>query len=486
MQNPVDIPLVGPPNANVDEEHLDQSSAEIYDFIPVIIEGKIHLIKRFGLTPLVNLSPDDNEPVNGLYWYDRGRKVVAVCGNRVNTINDPFGTIGGPGATALLPNGVATFASAEGGSTFVGSNTGVVIANGGPMVWTNLTNAVTLDDAQTPSRVSHVASLDKYVLCNDLDTGQINFSPINNPDGDWVALDSFGAESEPDFTVAIGKAYQELIALGRESVEFFYNDGHTPFSRITGSVQPFGTTAPHSLCMVAGAWMWLDHQKRLVRMNGRQVAPLSNPYERLIQRLVSVEDAVGYSTMVDGRSIYVLNFPSARVTLSYAVGADIWHKWGYWDLGNAEYQRFRAMSYCYATAWGLHLFGDHSNGIVYKATTNSFTDNGNPIRSALRTGHISHGTKFNKRSNYVQVHCKRGVATEDVTDPVLTMRRRVDNRAAWTSERHASLGGSGDHRPYVMFRKNGKYQTCQYEFVHTDNTDCAIMDAKEDITVLLR
>ena len=87
----LDIPLVGPPNANVDEVHLDQSAAAIIDLIPVIVEGKIHLIKRAGLEVFADLSVSDNEPVNGLYWYDRGRSVIAVCGNKVIEIIDSLG-----------------------------------------------------------------------------------------------------------------------------------------------------------------------------------------------------------------------------------------------------------------------------------------------------------------------------------------------------------------------------------------------------------
>ena len=209
------------------------------------MEGKIHLIKRFGLEVFAQLSNNDNEPVNGLYWYDRGRSVIAVCGSEITQILNSSGTqLDLSGSTDLLPYGLCTFAD---------YTDGVIIANGGKMVQADVTNALsaTISDAQAPTTVSHVVSLDKYILANDIGTGNLQFSAINDPTN-WVALDVFGAESKYDNVVAIGEAYREIIALGRESVEFFRNDGQTPFSRIEGSALPFGTVAPYSLAEAIG------------------------------------------------------------------------------------------------------------------------------------------------------------------------------------------------------------------------------------------
>ena len=475
----LDIPLVGPPNANVDEVHLDQSAAAIIDLIPVIVEGKIHLIKRAGLEVFADLSVSDNEPVNGLYWYDRGRSVIAVYGNKVIEIIDSLGNARSLlGSTDLLPNRLATFAEFD---------EGVIIANGGPMVEANVVsvNTATIADAQAPTTVSHVVSLDKYILANDLGTGNLQFSAINDPTN-WVALDVFAAESRYDDVVAIAEAYREIIALGRESVEFFINDGQTPFSRIQGSTQPFGTVAPYSLAEVDGAWMWLDHKKRIVTMQDRKVVPMETTYDRLLQRMDSVEDAVGYSTFIDNKPVYVLNFPTGGITLAYALKSKTWHQWGYWDLGHGRYQRFRGLSYCYASSWNLHLFGDHSTGKVYKAKPDVFTDNGNPIRSLLRTGHVSHGTYGMKRSGAIRLKCKRGAGNNTVADPQVSMRRRLDNKANWTQERMKSLGRVGQHEQFIDWRGNGRYKTCQYEFVHADDSAFEVMGAQEQVTLLTR
>jgi hypothetical protein len=363
------------------------------------------------------------------------------------------------------------------------------MANGGPMVYTTLAGPLTtVADADAPTQVSHVAYMDGYILANNLNSASnqyIQFSAINDLTT-WAALDTFKAEGEPDAVVAFQEGFRELLLLGRRSVEFWVNDGTTPFSRLPGAVQSFGTEAPYSLARVGGTWMWLDHERRMVTMQGRQVQRVSTPYDRVLQRYTSVSDAVAYTVSVDGFPLYVLNFPTARQTLVYNYETQQWHKWGYWDTGSATYQRFRGLSYCYARAWNLHLVGDHTNGIIYKMDRTVYSDNGNPMRTLIRTGHYSHGREFTKRSDLLRLRCKRGVATGGVSNPIVSVRRRVNNGAQWQNERFGSLGQVGQHELHLDYRRNGIFKTCQLEIVHSDPTEFILVGAQELVETLGR
>lgn len=469
------IPLIQPPNESVEDMEVDQSAATIVDAVPVVVEGTLHLMKRPGLTEFIDLGT--SLPIDGLYWSDRQGVVLAVSQGRVWKITDATGTkVELTGSVALLQGAPVTFA---------GDATRIVMANGGNMVHTDFSTLTTMADADAPNTVTHVADVDKYLLANDVGTGTVQFSAINDLTN-WTALDFFSAESNPDDCVAMKVAFREVIALGRESVEFWVNDGVTPFSRIPGSVQPFGTSASYSLALAGKLWMWLDHNRRFATMNGREVVNVSTPYDRVIQRYASVDDAVGYSLSVDGLPLYILNFPTARETLAYNYETQQWHKWGYWDSQVGIYQRYRGLSYCYARAWNKHLVGDYANGKIYTASRTVFTDDGNPIRSLLRTGHLSHGIGFTKRSDIVRLRAKRGAGNAAVADPQVMMRRRINNKAAWTNERWKSLGQVGQHEPFIDWRRNGIYKTAQYEFVHSDDSDFVISGASELIEPLGR
>lgn len=468
-----DFPLIEQPFENVEDVQVDQWGSTIMDFLPVVVEGKIQLVKRPGLTEWINLGT--GLPIDGLYWWDRKNCAVAVSGGRVWKILDSVGTrVELTGSSELRSASLVKFAT---------DGNRLVMANGGRMVHTELTTLTTMADAQAPTNVSHVAEIDGYLLANVGGTGQIQFSSFDDFLS-WIALDFVTAESKPDDVVAIGEAYRELIAVGRETVEFFQNDGVSPFSRITGSAQPFGTEAPHSLANVGGIWMWLSDKRELVMMQGRAVTPVSSPFDKIIQEFAAVNDAVGYTTMIGGHAIYLLNFPTAGQTLAFNHKTKVWHKWGYWDTERARYGRFRGQTYTYARAWNAHLVGDYSNGIIYKASRSTYTDNGNPIRSLVRTGHISHGTMGSKRSNLIRLKAKRGLANDACPDPQISMRRRVNNGGKWTNERWKSLGKTGDHINHLDWRRNGMYQTQQLEFVHSDPTDCILIGGQEDVEYL--
>lgn len=268
-----DIPLIGQPYENVDDVQLDQFASTIVDGVPVIVEDKLQIQKRPGLKAWVDLGT--RLPIDGLFWWDQQQVALAISGGRVWKIIDAGGTkVELLGSTDLLQSSLVTFA---------GDSTRMVMANGGKMVYTDLSTLTTMADPDAPLRVSHVAMVDGYLHANEVGTGRDHFSAINDLTA-WNALDFVTAESKPDNIVAMKEAYRELIFLGRESVEFFANDGISPFARIPGSAQPFGTEAANSLAQVGQSWMWLSHTRKFVTMQGRAVVEVSSPYDRKIGR----------------------------------------------------------------------------------------------------------------------------------------------------------------------------------------------------------
>lgn len=476
-----DIPLITQVHESIDDVQTDQHNATMVDVVPVQVDGTIHLIKRHGLERFTDgFSTGNNHPIDGLFWHEPMKMLIVVCEGTIIRVTDPLGSATGLGSpVGLILNSRATFAM----NSNVSNN--LIIANGGPMVYVDaaVTSHTVVADADAPTAVSHVAALDQYILANKVGTGSIYFSNINDLTA-WQALDFFSAEYRPDYALASNEGFREIIVLGSETVEFWVNDGQTPFSRIPGSAQPFGTSAPHSLALVGSTWMWLDHKRRFATMQGRQVVNLGSPYDRAIQRYATVNDAIGYEMTFDGMPLYVLNFPNAGETLVYNHLTQHWHKWGYWNTGQARYDRYRGMVYCYAKDWNMHFVGDHSNGLVYKLSRSVFTDDGNPIRSLLRTGHVSHGIYADKISDCVRLRVKRGMGDSQVENPQIVMRRLVNNRAQWGNERARSLGRAGQHYPFIDWKGNGIYKTCQYEFTHSDNTDLVIMGAQELVTAL--
>src|SRR5690242_20559078 len=131
------LPLITQTFESADDVEVSDTQATVIDLIPVQVGKEIHLWKRFGLPEFIDLGT--NQPVDGLYWFDKFQTALAVSGGRVFKITDSLGTVEELlGSTDLLSNAPVTFAK---------DATRVVMANGGRMVYTDLSTLTTMADA---------------------------------------------------------------------------------------------------------------------------------------------------------------------------------------------------------------------------------------------------------------------------------------------------------------------------------------------------
>jgi hypothetical protein len=335
-----------------------------------------------------------------------------------------------------------------------------------------------LIDAQAPTTVSHVGYLDGYALATAGGRDWQFSSPTDITD--WTSTDTARKAGKPDNLTALYVGWSEIMLVGKESIEVWYNDGVTPFVRRSNGLIESGCSAPYTFAQVGQNWVWLDQKRRFVRLDAKTPTMISFPYHKLIQTFDTVEDAYSANIEVSGFPLYVTSFPSGRTTLVYNYQKDGWAQWGYWNADSGTYEAFRGKSYCYAKAWNLHLIGDRTSGKIYKMSKDVFTDDGAPIRTQRRTGFISHGMYQEKHSTEIVFRFKRGQGNSDVTDPVVTLRWRNHN-GAWGRERQLSLGAVGDHHLEARTHKLGSYKFRQYEITHTDACDFVLVDAQENI-----
>lgn len=464
----VDVPIVGDPYANVDEAELGDISPAVQD---AYVNELGHTVKRPGLDEFVDVGT--SQSIDGLYWWDAESVAIAVSAGRVWKITDSAGSKTElTGAT--MANGTPV--------TFATDGTKLAMANGGKIVHTVLAGPLTeMADAQAPTDVTHVAWVDGYLLANDGASGQFQFSS-NTDVTSWAALDFATAEGSPDDVTALHVLYREVALVGRDSVEIWINDGTTPFIRQPGAFIQRGCASPYTFKRIADpqvgdTWMWLDENRRFVKLANRTPVYVSNPYDKVIQALTTVDDAVAEVMQIAGFPLYVISFPLAGKTLAYNFLKGTWTQWGYWNSAIADYQRYRGHTYCYARAWNKHLVGDHSNGLIYTASRDLFDDNGSAMRSYRRTGFMDHGTSQKKRCRQLRIRCKRGVATASVAAPVMAVRWR-DTNGAWGNEHQVSLGAVGDHFFEGVINRLGEYRARQYEFIHSDATDWILMGAR--------
>lgn len=408
-----------------------------------------------------------------------------------------------------------------------------------PPLWETATvyvitgDAVQMVDADAPPNVTFLAFIDQYLLGNYVGTSQVHYSELEIPMG-WSALSVFAAESKPDNVTAIHVAWREILVLGPDSADLYWNDGVTPFSRVEGAFSEVGCIAPYSLKYFNNTWHWLSDKRNLVRINQRTPEIISTPFDRIIQAYSTVSDALADTCEVNGRAFYVLSFPTVGKTLVFDYMLSQWYEWAYYTGG--AYERWLGNCICYAKGWNKWLVGSRlAGGKIYEMSATAYTDDTVTIRTLKRTGHISHNVMARKRSNGLFLKLKRGVGfgagaaskvlgtdaatytcilehTSSANDkpitggnwsmywsktgtgggawvvdtaysaniPYMIVRWKNDN-GSWGADHKINLGLSGDTDFLGRLRRLGVYRARQWEFILSDAVPLLLCDAEEDI-----
>lgn len=469
----VKVPIFEPVYRGVDGIELNEENFSVTDGYKTLKGGTT---SRPGSKATFTANAASGFGFDGLFYWPEKSAVMAVGGGEVYQLTNVSNT---PGITSLTAGNVLLNQNRPASMAVDGTN--FYACNGGKIVYTPLNGTPAyIADVDAPTAASHIAFLDGYILAID-GSNKLYWSDVNAGTS-WNSLSFATAAGSPDNIVALRVYNREIYLFGQRTIEVWENDGTTPFSRIPGGVIQSGCSAPHAIIEDENSLYWLDDNRRLVRFAGKSVERLSTRFDRELQGLSKVSDAVAMKMQIDGNVFFVFTFKEANKTLAYNQTTEDWSYWGQWSLANASYDRWIGNSYCYAEAWGLHLIGHKDNLVVSELSKNYYSDNSSTIRPYRLTGHIDYGTSQLKRSNELRFRAKRGIGLSSRT-PKVMLRYRIDNRE-WSNIKEFSLGDIGEYNIVVRDTRRKIFRTIQYEFSATDAVDVVFSQAEEDIEVL--
>lgn len=466
------LPIFSPVQRGVDGIELSDENFSLFDGYRTLSGGTT---KRPGSKALFTASAALGVGVDGLfYWAEKD--VVMLCGGgdiyQLTYIsNTPVVTK--LTSTPLLNQGSPVSMAVDG--------TNLYAANGGKIVYTPVSGTPAyIADLDAPTTVTQIAFLDGYIMAIDA-SNKFYWSDVNAGTS-WNALNFATAAGSPDLISALRVYNREIYLFGQRSIEVWENDGTTPFSRVPGGFIQSGCSAPNAVIEDENSLYWLDENRRLVRFAGKSVERLSTRFDRELQGVSRVSDAIAQKVQISGYVFFVFSFPFSNRTLVYNQTVDDWGEWGKWNLADANYERWIGSSYCYAERWGLHLIGRRDSLIASQLSSQYATDDNDIIRLARTTGHIDNGTSKIKQCNEMRFRAKRGAGLSNRT-PKLMLRYKLDNRS-WSNIKEFSLGDIGEYDFVVKDLRRHQYETKQYEFSATDAVDVVFTNAEEDVEVL--
>jgi hypothetical protein len=420
-----------------------------------------------GLKKLLDLNSGANR---GLYRATNGF-LYAACGEKLYYINSKWDFIE-----------IGELKTSSGHVDFADNGKTLVIVDGPNGYWHTFSSTTTkqiLSEGWLGSTT--VNYIDGYFVFHDPDTGKFYCTGLNNIE--LNALEFAYASGSPDNIVSVLVNHREVWLFGEDSIEAWYNAGNAdfPFARIQGGFLEVGCAAAFSVAKIGRTTFWLGRDKE---GHGTVYAAQGFSHQRIsthavalaIQSYDDISDAVAFTYQENDHQFYALNFPSANTTWVYDLSTNLWHERAY--LSNGKLQRHRASYHQFA--YNTHVVADYENGNIYALDSETYTDNGAPIKRIRTAPHIStQGNGVIHKSFELDIETGKG--TTDLGqgfNPVAILDYSDDGGHTWSNERWTELGKQGDYRQRAIWRMLGKAKNRVYRVSITDPVKVAIFGAE--------
>jgi hypothetical protein len=339
----------------------------------------------------------------------------------------------------------------------------------------------------SPPAASHVIANSSRLLLNNTAAGlrgTINYSEPALGSSiagheTWVGLNagSFQAEARPDVVPALHENTAEVFAFGRTSLQYFAPDASTAYAPVT--TREHGVAAAYSIIKADQAFVWLDHQRRIVASDGRSLKVLSDAIHSTLNEMSVVSDCYGYRVHTGFAECLVFTFPTDGRTFAYQVGGG-WSQWSGYQAGN--WLPFAVSAHFLAAGSNANYVGT-TDGRVAQLRDGFYDDLGERIVASVTSGFQGHGTTARKRTRALRITLRRG-ETPAVPGTVGLLRWR-DDLGAWSDSLPVYVGASGDSHPVLTFRSVGwPYRMRQWQFEFSSAVSFSLVSVVEDVEVL--
>jgi hypothetical protein len=443
--------------------------------------------KRAGYKLFCDLGT--NSDVMGVYFSSDQKNLIAVSNGRTFKITDRYGAKTDiTGDTLPIDQRVQFNEFKYGGVNYL-----FMVANSSPMFTNYTANTQTLSASSTPplssgsvpTNVTHMIEFYSYLICNKKDDISWRYSFPGNPFS-WAISDSYNMVGQHNVK-GIFKGANNFLVCSNDNIDIWSQsrDILNPYlSSVKAQYAQIGLASPYASVVIDGTRMiFLDKTRRLVMLQGTSYVDMGLPINNEIQNLSTVEDAVAFNIVINGKNFLVLNFPSDKKTFVYDYISQAFYKWSSWDETTSTRSLFRANCYTYASTWNKHIIGDISNGKLFELDTDSHSDDGNTINAEIITGHINYGSDgLLKQPKKVIARIRRGDGKEgSVTDSPRILIRHRDQNESWSNFKEVQLGPIGDTNfRAILYNSCKPYYSRQYHIKMPDNAKFVLSSIEEE------
>lgn len=312
---------------------------------------------------------------------------------------------------------------------------------------------------------STIAYLDQRLIFDRRDTSQFFNTNLLSLTVDGTNFKS--AESSPDNVVGVFVDHQILTVFGVTTTEFFSDSGvgDSPFDRVPGGVVEHGAAGPYCFAKISNNTFVLSNEGVVYAFQGYVPRPISTPAVTNEIKMRNRATATSFCYIDGDHYYYQLNLEAngpdvPGISLVYDLATDLWHV-----RRDEEHGRHRAS--CYMLAFGKHLVGDFSTGVIYEMSTDFYDNAGDPLVAEIVTGPIPTGGREAMHA-FIELEVDVGNGTALCPDPVIGMEASNDDGKTFGSQRLKPIGKVGRFKNRVRWFGNGSSRMRRYRFKLSD------------------
>lgn len=367
---------------------------------------------------------------------------------------------------------------------FADNKSELIIAGGSNLIkWEGVGYTTKLIDDSPES--THIAFLDGFLLANRRIAAEnnkvIQFSEFEDIDT-WFLNSIFSAVGDPDEVMGVTVNQREAYIIGEKTTEIWQNVGASPVPFNRAHIWQYGTCAKYSIILADNSVLFIDQDRRILRISGRELVRVSEAIEEELSTYEIISDCVTSSFSWNGSTHVLFVFPAERKTWSIDLRNNQWTEWRGFSI---DWDRPRINCSYYSQDTRECFAGDFATGRIWKFSDTIKTDADGIFKRSRKFSQIDQGSSVKKQVRVLRINMKRDVATSytDFANPKIEIRWRDDGKF-WTNWKQISLGEIGEKKRFVDVHRLGLYRTRQYEIQCSDPVELNITDIETDEEVL--
>lgn len=326
----------------------------------------------------------------------------------------------------------------------------------------------------------------RVIFCiKDTDT----FVASELEDGRNVLATTFAsAELRYDNTLSALANNNNIYFFGDITTEIWsaVDDVVVPYDRVQGGLLEVGIAAKASAITVKNSIYALAKDKTgiigVIRLNGINLEIISEPWlVELVNKYINIQTAYAWSHENKGHHFYNLTFLSDEtgvrgVTWSYNTSNGSWNELESYNENNS----FSLFKDRHLAAWAVkfgtkQLIGDSRSGKLYELSSNYFKEGNNSISRLIRGPNLNYNNQPMCLTN-IQLNMEGGIATEEVTNPQVSLSYSTDGSNTFSTPRYVSTGGMGQYLNNFYWSGAGTAKDFCFQIECSDAVDWAFHD----------